>query len=375
MSKIIKGITLDVGGSEARGICPFFKDLDDMITIVDITKIKPEDFRVKELDDPYSVIDIVEAPNNDFIGMMGAGAAANSYKGTPLILSNQERKTSNNDYYLKSLFVIAIDAMKSNSKLTTGIDQNVIEYVVVSCIPAKEHAGNKDLAAVYKAKICGTYTVKFPLIENAQNTVTFKILEKRVGVVPEGAVCISALSKQLTPEEISIIVDIGHVSMDIAVFRGKSLFEASVITSNFAGGTLLANIKSRLAEDDIRISERDVMKAFDSGIITINNKQVDISGIIIKEKKAFVDRYVKSAVIDALNASGLTMQNVNRFIPIGAVMNESDKCGSMIDYIVSHCGLSGVNVCTLGEDLRYVNITQASMFTRMLLNKVSSEMM
>jgi hypothetical protein len=243
----------------------------------------------------------------------------------------------------------------------------VFAYSIVTCIPVKEHSGLNDCEKKLKDALKGEYIVQFPLIKGVPS-LHFEISDKHFGVVPEGGVAIVGLRGKVKPDTYSLIIDVGHITTDIALFKGKTMF-GKVLSSHYAGSTLIGNVRSALDSEGFYLSDEQVANAIPSGIVYRGSVEVDVSEVIRKQKEIFVNSYLKREIIQVLNMNAINVNQVQNIVPIGAPMNRSSKTGDLISMITDACGMQYSEVCLLSDDLRYVNIRMASNFTRVLMNK------
>ena len=378
-TKVVRGLTIDNGGSELR-VLP--EGNTDVVKIPnDFVEIEEAAFRVKEVD-PRSVIRFIEAPNPEFLGLMATGMAGKAYNGTAITISNQEQKTASLAYYRQFLFGIAYDAYDAieshrneySTKLvsveckyrrTMAFDVNFL-YSLVTCIPVREHSGVADCAKRLKEAIKGKYIVEFPLFESMP-AIQFEISEKFFGVVPEGAVSMVALGNKISPDDYSLVIDIGRITADIALFKGKDML-GKVASSSFAGSTLAGNVRAALSENGFYVSEEQAERCVETGLVKSGADEVNIADIVAEQKEMYVRNYLRDEIVQVLNANALKAAQVQNVIPIGAPMNTT-QTGDLCGMIAEDCWLSRAKIHRLADNLRYVNIMSASLFTKAISSK------
>lgn len=373
----LRGLAVDNGGSEVR-----VTDLEGHHTLLgnDFVTIKREDFRVKENDSPLDVIDVRKAPNEEYLGLVARGIVGRMYNGCALTIDNQSSKTSSVNFYRQFIFAVARQCMQfkmgePDFGTHTGHRRGEVDYLVplATCIPVKEHSGKQDCAKRLKAAVSGDYVVSFPLLDCEDRTVSFRLMEKHIGVVPEGGVAIAAMSKDLTQDDFTLIVDMGKLTVDIQLFRGKTLYGNKVISSPYAGGTLLALIRSALADEGYALTEEQVETVLSTGVVRTGASTVDVTDIIKAQKRVYVQNYLKNEVIQLLNMNAVNAKQITYLLPIGAGMNNPMSPDSIICELARACGLGGAAIKVLSSDLRYVNLEQTAMFAKVMLLKAKAE--
>lgn len=385
----LRGLTIDNGGSEVRTLA--IGSNNEVVTMTnDFVRIDEKNFRVKDTDDKYELCRITQAPKEEYKGIVSRGMTGKLYDSEDMSIDNHSTKTGSINYYRQFIYAIARDAISALRKREEMLQEKRKEqvfgmpvvkplpvdgydYVIGTCIPIKEHSGRNDCAAKLKAALAGEYTVEFPLLEGT-NKVSFNINPSYIGVVPEGGVAITALRKEVKEDDLTIIVDMGHVSTDLALFKGRTLYGGKVISSPYAGSTLIANTRAALADEGIIVTEEQTVKVLETGFAKRGGTIVDVGEIVAEQKKLFVQNYLKSEVIQLLNMNGVNPQQIQNVVPIGASMNDSETSGSIIKTLVAECGLDYANIKKLSSDLRYVNIEMTSKFTEVLFNKLAAEM-
>lgn len=369
--------TIDNGGSEVRVETSGDEILHFPNTVI---KINKKNFRSKETDDLFSVCEVVDAPNILFKGIFCIGSTTKNYTGEPIAFDNQKPKTDSPNYYQTLVLAVAQDAIRQarfDRNSSNGISQAAAlfsefisyDYSLVTLIPIKEHSGQKDRAAILKDNIAGAYSVKFPLLVEGITEVRFILEKKNISVLPEGGVAIIGLRATLQPDDVSLIMDMGHVTLDLALFKGKQLLSGSVISSQFAGATLMSDIKNALIDEGYRVTDDELPKAMSEG--TIYGK--DVSEIVRTCKERFVASTIKPEVLNLLNTARFGAQSIKNIIPIGAPMNSRGTTGSLPVLIQKECGLTTSTIRFLSDDLRYVNLHMAHKMAKALYNKATKE--
>lgn len=384
MRNEIRGIAVDNGGSESRvqdGMNPTMENIIKFAN--DFVVIQEKDFRVKDVAEPAMLCRIKEAPNPEFKCIIAQGLTGRAFDNQAITISSQEEKTSNINYYKQFIFAVAQDALKSwikaggytmcSSRSGEAMQCNTVpelyKYAIVVCIPIKEFNGKKDCADILKNTLAGRYSVEFPLMDKSP-VVNFEISADLIGVVPEGGVAIRGIKNELDDEEISLVIDMGCVTTDIGLFKGIHLL-GKVVSSQFAGSTLLANVRVALADEGYILSESQVEKVLETKTVKNGKNTVDVSDIVNAQLSSFVSNYLKQEITQVLNMNAVNAKQIQNLIPLGAPMNNPTE-NLLISEIVSNCGLGKAEVKILAEDLRYVNIQQASKFVRRLVNKAKA---
>lgn len=382
----LRGVTIDNGGSEGR-VLPLRASIQDgLISYAnDFYAIQEKDFRVKDVDDIEKLCRVLEAPKEEYKGIIAQGMTGKAYDNQALAISSQETKTGSVNYYRQFIFAVAQDALAAYkqdtnyTELVNGVFKNLqklhdfcYSYAIVTCIPIKEYNSVKDCADLLKENLVGEYKVEFPLMPGCPK-ISFELIKNYIGVVPEGGVAVTGLRRELDVDTITLVVDIGHNTTDIALFKGAALL-GKVISSQFAGSTLLANVRAALADEGYTLNEYQMMKALETNTVRRGKDVINVLDIINEQKKSFVLNYLKPEIIQAFNMNALNAKQVQNVIPIGAPMNESGS-NIMQNEVIRSCGLEYAEVKLLGNDLRYVNVEQAANFTRRLYDKMSQEVL
>ena len=76
-------------------------------------------------------------------------------------------------------------------------------------------------------------------------------------------------------------------------------------------------------------------------------------------------------IIGILNANHVNARQVQNFVPIGASFNNPES-NALISEIVACANLQKAKLCILADDLRYVNIQQASRFVKKFVKKAKA---
>lgn len=372
------GVTLDVGGSELRA-----KPLSTgeiMAIPNDAVAIEKENFRYKPTDEPFNLCEIVEAPKSEYLGIVASGTAGAMYDNEVMTLKSGEAKTNQNNYYKQVIYTIAracmIDKIKKrnqNAGMGTHYVDETYDCINVICIPVREFSGKEDCASKLKANLVGTYVAEFPLMDTGMEKVAFTLQASRMGVVAEGGVAVLALSKTLSPDSISVVVDMGDYSTDIAVFKGKSMLGNRVVSLPWAGRTLLTNLRLELCDMGYMLSQADMPRILETGEVKEGVDSLSVKSIVQEKKKQFVDNYLKNEILQLLNANMIAPSQVENLIPIGAPMNSVEDEESISDFIADACDMRSAMIVKVADNLRYANIEQASIFTQMLFNKESKQ--
>ena len=384
MRNEIRGIAVDNGGSEVRVMDGMNPVLEDMIKLKnDFVSIKEKDFRVKEVAEPAKLCRVLEAPNPDFMGIFAQGLTGKAYEGQVVAISSQKEKTADQNYYKQFIFAVAQDALKAwiqsggysmYSNGNSGSQQHPdiadsYDYCIVACIPIQEFSGAKDCAGLLKNTLQGHYVVEFPLLDK-RPVISFNIKAEFMGAAPEGGIAIKALKDQLEEDDISLLVDMGCVTTDIALFQGTHLL-GRVSSVKFASSTLVANIRAVLADEGYFVSEAQAENVLITKRVKDGHESVDVSAIVEEQSRNFVRNYLQNEIIGILNANHVNARQVQNFVPIGASFNNPES-NALISEIIACASLQKAKLCILADDLRYVNIQQASRFVKKFVKKAKA---
>lgn len=369
-----RAITIDNGGSELRAICNSNNDKQVICMDKNITILSDGEPRIKESVEPFDIINITKAPNSDFTGVYCVGSAYYMYGGVDISMDNQRHKAECSAWYQQIILAIAQDAMrallKANEELGDGEEGGhtiamPYDYTLVTLLPVSEHSGATDYVQKIKAELDGFYHARFPALNGECNEVSFNLYRDRIGVLPEGVVCMTHMSDIVTPNDYTLILDVGHVSSDLSICRGTRLMGSSVITSPFAGGTIVKLIGGISAAHNVLSTTDMCVETLKTGKLAIGSKSLDINDELTTIKKTFVRNYLKNEVLREIEMSGITAANIRYVVPIGAVLGtQNPKTGErdILQMIIDECSLDNAEVRMFDEDLRYVNIKAAANF-------------
>lgn len=371
-------ITVDNGGSELRYIAN-----SDGRTIVLIDKhmsvIDREDFRPKDNVETFDVVDIISAPRNEYCGLYTTGVGYYMYIGADIAMTGQNRKSETLAWYQQIIIAIAKDAIQA--RINDGPIQKIIKnadgeqtiipkddtynYILTTLIPVNEHSGSKDYVTKVKDNLAGTYEVRFPMIKDGINSVKFVLEKSNIGVLPEGVVVLSSIAKEISPNDYTLILDMGHVTMDSVICKGFTMMGNSVISSPFAGGTMLKLIHGIAASHGLLSTDEMAVDALRTYTLRIGKKVIDITREMDNAKRSFITNYIKREIISQIELSGISAASIQNIVPIGAVLGITNpKTGNydILEMIIEECGLTNAELKILNEDLRYVNISKAADF-------------
>lgn len=387
MNEIVRGISIDNGGSECR-VLEDGCSLASMLTFPnDFMTIAESDFREKDVEEPKNVCVFREAPKKEYLGIIANGLTGRAYNFTSLMLTSQENKTSNTDYYRQFLFVVARDALEVvlntqepvvvqkglfRKREELGYEPLHINYAIGTCIPIKEHSGNKECANILRSAIAGDYVVEFPLL-SGKPVVRFTIHSKYVGVVPEGGVAIAGLSGKVDKEDFTLIIDMGHVSTDIAVFKGAKAY-GRVESSAYAGSMLVGDVRATLEEEGYRLSDEQTRRVLETGVVKNGKNDVYVGAVLDKCRGEFVNNFLKKEILQCLTRNTLNAKNIQNVLMLGAPMKQTGH-GSVRQAVIDKCGLGSARVLELPIDPRYVNIKMTDIFTHKLTQAAIKEFM
>lgn len=372
---MLHGVTIDNGGSQVRSLGVDAPIEEIVLMDNDFVKIDSSKFRYKEVENPDKVINVVKAPLKDYEILMGQGITGRQYEGESISISSQSSKTDNVNYYRQLIFTLALEAFNTINKrgyIAEDPDKiQHIDFVLCTCIPVKEHSGNKDCAALLKDRLCGDYTIEFPLVTSGFRSLTFSIVPEYVGVLPEGGVTISIFGKDtFSSDDLSIVIDMGHVSTDIAIFKGRSILGGKTSSSRFAGSTLNAAVRAALQDEGYFLNDEQVQSVLRTGKVRVGSKFVDVSDEINKQKEIFVANFIAPEIVQILNLNGINAMQIQNVIPIGAPMNcDEDFDNSIPAMITKQCHLDNAELRIVKGDLRFANLVATSMFTKALFAK------
>ena len=382
-------ITIDNGGSELRYIAGV-KSTDIKCMDKNIRMVDGDMFRVKESVEEFDIVKIIEAPQPEYVGLYATGVGYYMYEGVDITMNNQKKKSNSLSWYQQLLIAIATDAIKHlrNNPVpdtpTLEVEEELegaeemfdlgdfpkveipsadYEYILTTLIPVQEHSGNTDYASKLKGKLHGRYVVEFPAIVNGVKRVTFLLDKNKIGVVPEGVVAIMSL-KDIGASEYTLIVDMGHVTTDLSLCKGKHLIGNSVVSSSYAGSTLLKLIMSVIRDYGCMPNEEIAVNALQTNKFNIGKKEIEISKGVDTAKKIFVSNYIKSEILNMIELSGITPQSIQYVLPIGAVLgtpNPDTKEFDILKSIIQEVGLENAEVKLISDSsLRYVNVEKAA---------------
>ena len=200
--------------------------------------------------------------------------------------------------------------------------------------------------------------------------ISFNIKAEFMGAAPEGGIAVKALKDQLEEDDISLLVDMGCVTTDIALFQGTHLL-GRVSSVKFASSTLVANIRAVLADEGYFVSEAQAENVLITKRVKDGHESVDVSAIVEEQSRNFVRNYLQNEIIGILNANHVNARQVQNFVPIGASFNNPES-NALISEIVACANLQKAKLCILADDLRYVNIQQASRFVKKFVKKAKA---
>lgn len=377
-------ITIDNGGSELRYIANSdgreIKTMDKLIR-----KVEFDGFRVKDNIDPLDIIQITRAPKQEYEGIYALGVGYYMYDGVDVVMSNQAKKTNTLGWYQQVILAIATDAMnalraqQAVKRIDVEDENSVIEldyefdYVITTLIPVHEHSGTTDYASKLKESLEGDYEAIFPAVGGVYNTVRFSIRKNRIGVLPEGVVAMASLGDVVEKNDHTLIIDMGHVTTDLSLCRGTSMIGNAVVSSPFAGGTLLKLIMSIIRDKGCAPNEEMAIEAFTTNKFRVGRKEVNIEKEMEHVKKVFVTNYIKKEILNQIELAGITASSIQYVVPLGAVLgvkNPSDGSYDILQNIIDDVNLENAEVKIISDDLRHVNIEKAADFCSAFAKRV-----
>lgn len=411
----LKALTIDNGGSELRikpiesdnrvrkeaagdtlnkrasGLAMFSQseaDDDEIDSIIKCPgpfyKINGTNFREKEVTNRFHVINVLNAPSQDYLGYFGIGTSAQMYSGAEVELDSQHSKTKCTEFYQRFIFGMALglisdvefDNIEKDGEFSEDMLKKLSEeykMVIVTNIPIKEYSGDMDLPAKTKERLAGSYSVEFPLLPN-KPVLNFKVEKKLCGILPEGGVVINSMKKRLSDNEYTLLIDMGHVTNDMAIYKGTDLLGGYVKSSGFAGSTLLTRIQSVLTDAGFMVNKGIALQALNTGNIPQGKKVIDVSDIVVKAKNDFVVNCIKPDLIELFNGTGVMPKQISNIVPIGASLAENAKTGYMPYKIKSVGDMEDAELLVTEGNVRYANINAAYPYTvRLLKAAVKSE--
>ena len=388
--KYFRGLAIDNGGSEIRVLEENASTENIVSYDNNFKRINESDFRVKETEDPFEVVRITKAPREEYLGVFAHGATARLYEGKSVLLSNQSKKTESIEYYMQLVCNVAKDAgindvynrsfeeleqLKAGRKGIFDLGRKW-EYVMTIVIPIAEYSGKNDRPKYLREMLEGEYEVEFPLVKGDKPMIrSFSIKGSNIGVLPEGGVVVSGLKNVIGENDFTITFDLGHVSLDLALWEGKKPYGSTVITSTKAGSVLLANCKAALADAGYVLNDDAVIRAMETGVVKSGIKEEDVSGIIKAEKELYAHNYLAKDVLDLLLRNGASVKQIQNVVPVGASFNSSidSPTGDLLDMSLKAVDMTDVNVLRSTSNLRYANVIQAQQFLKVLMKRVKIE--
>lgn len=368
-----RAITIDNGGSELRYIAGGIQHRMEK----NVSKISEDGFRVKDGVEDYEIVRITGLDTQEFDGLYAMGSAYYMYDGTDVIMTSAGRKTTSLAWYQQILLALATDAVKAikDGKSSVDAEDNTprdhVDYVMSVLIPVYEHSGAEDAANRCKKRIAGTYEATFMCPHGKTESCTFTLSEERIGVLPEGVVCMAAAGKNLTKNDYTLILDIGHVTADLSVCKGTSLIGNSVISSKYAGGTLLKQISSLIRSNNIVANEEMAIEALTTHKYRMGIHQIDAGSYVDKAKDIYINNYLLNDIMALLDLSGLSASNIQYVIPIGRVLGtKNPETGEydIIDRIIKLGGFENAEVIRF-DDMDTANLKAADKFCQVLLKR------
>ena len=377
-------VTIDNGGSELRMIAN--TDGREVTTMEkDIAIIDRDIFRIKDNVDEYDVVDVISAPKEEYAKMYLTGRGFYMYDGVNITMNNQNKKANSLPWYQQVIIALATDAIKAARKNTNNIEmhedsEGVVEvtipnfdYVLTTLIPVREHSGEIDYVSKIKENLHGSYEVRFPVINSGINTVKFNLSKDRIGVLPEGVVGLTSMRNIIEPNDYTLIIDMGHVTTDLAICKGMKLLGSSVVSSSFAGGTILKLVGNVIRNHGVTYTDDVAVEALETYKFRIGKKDIDISNEINHVKNVFVSNYIKEEILSQIELAGISASSIQYVVPIGAVLGMKNPMNGKYDIlegIIEECNLTNAEIKVLADDLRYVNINKAADFCDAFAKKV-----
>lgn len=358
-------VTIDNGGSELRLISNTNDDSKVITMDKNISLVDYDSFRVKENVEEFDIIKIEESTHKSYLGTYATGYGYYMYGGVDLSITG--KKSESLAWYQQVLCAISIDAIKAarDKEVDAGVTIEPYDYVVTTLIPVQEHSGSVDCVSNLKEKLSGTYTVSFPVIKSGIDKVTFSINKQHIGVLPEGVVALASLDGLVTNNDYTLIIDMGHVTTDLTICKGYNMLGSFVVSSPFAGGTILNLIGSIVRGYGVVCSESMAIESLRTNMLSIGKREIKIEKELDHMKKVFVSNYIKKEIMNQIELVGITTSNIKYVVPIGAILgSKNPKDGSMdiLNMIIEETKLENAEIKLLAKDLRYVNINEAAAF-------------
>lgn len=371
-------ITIDNGGSELR----YISNTDNSKAIYSIDKnlsiIDENTFRIKDGVEPFDIVNVISAPSSEFMGVYAKGAGYYMYSGVDVALNNQRMKSGTTAWYQQLVVAIAEDAIRhirDDAKYSSDeFDGNVVfDYNIFVLIPVSEHSGDADNVSIIKSKLSGMYRVMFPCINSGINDVTLNIKPENIGILPEGVISITNIKNISSTKDYTLILDVGHVSTDIALCKGAKLIGSSVLSSQYAGGTLIKLAESILRKFRVILDTEQIIEVLNTYKLHIGNKTISVSDEIRDAKSRFVINYLKSEILNQIELAGISATNIMHIVPLGGVLSMVDpetRTKDVMDLIIRECGFEDADVITFTDcDPRCVNITEAAKFVDKVMER------
>ena len=381
---VLRGLTIDNGGSELRYMPETAEHkLGSIETLSnEFYEIPEKEFREKDVHDRTALIRFKRAPKSEYLGIMAQGLTGRAYKGTRIFLSSQEDKTGSLSYYRQFLFAVARDALKKVlDELEDFMNQPAqglfrksepthipteYTYVITTCIPIREFSGSKNCAEILKTALAGNYAVEFPLIPNCP-TVKFTIDPACLGVTPEGGVVILSVRKEINPEDYTLMVDMGHNTADISLYKGTTPV-GTVKSPNYAGTMLIGMLRAALEDEGYRLTDEQTIQVLETNTVKRGTNTVDVSNIIKTCKQSLVENFLKPEILQLLTTNGIDTKSIQNRLFVGAPMSDRGT-GSIPALITKACQLENTNLLHLETGTRYANLGAAALFTTRMLKK------
>lgn len=371
-------ITIDNGGSELR----YISNTDNRdVHVVDnnISIIDPLDFRIKESVGDLDIVKVVSAPDTELQKMFATENGYYMYSGVGVGFNSQTKKSDSTAWYQKCIIAIAKDAMgallrEEENNSGKKID-NEYEYVLVPLIPLYEHSGSTDFITKLKNRLAGSYEVEFPVL-GENKSVKFTLTTDKMGVLPEGAVVITSMRNEISPEDYTIVIDMGNGTTDRAMFKGTKLVGSAITPSTFAGGTLLKLIGAEIQKTGIPTNTDLEIQALVEYKLNIKKRNIEIGSGVDNAKRIFINSYIKDEILTLIELSGIQSANVTRVIAIGGVLgseNPVTKERDLLNLIMEECNLVNADLVLIEGNQRHINIQKAADFCDILAGRLGFE--
>lgn len=382
-------MTIDNGGSELR-VLPVDRAEDTEVTDAILRypstfcRIPNDSFRIKDVSNPEEVIQIFEAPDPAYCGYYATGLSGNAYGGSTLLALNpRDRKSTSKNFYLQFIYDITQGIINDN-RMKPCMQENADEYTIASLpvdwlavvgtnIPISEHQSDKDFIKTFKDSVCGDYKISYPLLKGSP-VINLHIDSNYIGILPEGGVVLASLASSVSDDQYTLVVDIGRVSDDIAIFLGTKLIGISAVSGTNAGATLLTLISQELEAAGYRVNMTMCANAAATGEIKMAGSYVDVKEYVKRAQRNYVINYLRQDLDTAFQRANCVPAQMDNIVAVGAPMNSVPGLEYLPELILKDLDIPKVNILCNTTDTRYANIVACEKFTKALTRKARKEL-